>query len=74
MISFKYGSVRQRVRALSDQKKIKKRMFEYLKRWFPAGDEVSKPKAAAGQAIEMLRREYSGKPLKKREVNSDPIK
>lgn len=49
-------------------------MFEYLKRWFPAGDEISKPKAAAGQAIEMLRREYSGKPLKKREVNSDPIK
>jgi len=49
-------------------------MFEYLKRWFPAGDEISKPKAAAGQAIEMLRREYSGKPLKKNDVHKDPIK
>lgn len=48
-------------------------MFEYLKRWFPAGDEISKPRAAAGQAIEMLRREYRGKPLKKNEVNKDPI-
>jgi pyridoxamine 5'-phosphate oxidase len=49
-------------------------MFEYLKRWLPAGDEVKKPKAAAGQAIEMLRREYSGKPLKKSDVYQDPIK
>jgi pyridoxamine 5'-phosphate oxidase len=49
-------------------------MFEYLKRWLPAGDEVKKPKVAAGQAIEMLRREYSGKPLKKSDVNQDPIK
>jgi pyridoxamine 5'-phosphate oxidase len=49
-------------------------MFQYLKRWFPARDELSKPKAAAGQAIEMLRREYSGKPLIKSDVHPDPIR
>ena len=48
-------------------------MFQYLKRWFPARDELGKPKAAAGQAIEMLRREYSGKPLKINQVSENPI-
>jgi len=48
-------------------------MFQYLKRWFPARDELSKPKAAAGQAIEMLRREYSGKPLKKNKIHKNPV-
>jgi len=49
-------------------------MFQYLKRWLPSRDELDKPKAAAGQAIEMLRREYSGDPLKKNRVNENPIK
>lgn len=55
-------------------RKKSERMFEYLKRWLPARDEISKPKSAAGQAIEMLRREYRGKPLKKSEISKDPIK
>ena len=49
-------------------------MFRYLKRWLPARDEITKPKAAAKQALEMMRREYAGKPLLEENVNNDPIR
>lgn len=48
-------------------------MLRFFKRWLPAKDEVSKPKTAARQAVEMLRREYSGKPLLEDQVRSDPF-
>ncbi len=48
-------------------------MLKYFKRWFPARDELIKPKAAGKQAIEMLRREYTGEPLLEENIHSDPI-
>jgi len=49
-------------------------MFSFFRRWFPAKDEVSKPKVAVRQAVEMLRREYAGKPFLEEHVSDDPIK
>lgn len=49
-------------------------MFRYLKRWLPGKDEISKPKTSAKQGLEMLRREYAGKPLLEEKVNKDPIR
>lgn len=48
-------------------------MLKYFKRWFPAKDELTKPKAAGRQAIEMLRREYTGEPLLEENVDPNPI-
>lgn len=48
-------------------------MLRFFKRWLPAKDEISKPKTAARQAVEMLRREYSGKPLLEDQVHTDPF-
>lgn len=48
-------------------------MFRYLKRWLPARDEITKPKTAAKQALEMMRREYAGIPLLEANVSADPI-
>lgn len=48
-------------------------MFSFFRRWIPAKDEVSKPKAAARQAVEMLRREYAGEPFLEEHVSDDPI-
>ncbi|WP_176719426.1 pyridoxamine 5'-phosphate oxidase [Rhodohalobacter halophilus] len=48
-------------------------MFSFFKRWIPGRDEISKPKTAARQAVEMLRREYTGKPLLEEHVSEDPI-
>lgn len=48
-------------------------MFRFIKRWLPAKDEVTKPKAVAKQAIEMLRREYTGEPLLESNVDPNPI-
>lgn len=49
-------------------------MFRYLKRWLPGKDEISRPKRSGRQALEMLRREYAGKPLLEENVNTDPIR
>jgi pyridoxamine 5'-phosphate oxidase len=49
-------------------------MFSFFRRWIPAKDEVSKPKTAARQAVEMLRREYAGEPFLEEHVSEDPIK
>ncbi len=48
-------------------------MLRYFKRWFPAKDELTKPKAAGKQAIEMLRREYSGIPLLEENMCPNPV-
>lgn len=48
-------------------------MIRFFKRWLPAKDEMTKPKAATRQAVEMLRREYSGKPLHKNHVSENPV-
>ncbi len=48
-------------------------MFSFFKRWIPGRDEVSKPKTAARQAVEMLRREYAGEPFLEEHVSDDPI-
>jgi pyridoxamine 5'-phosphate oxidase len=48
-------------------------MFSFFRRWIPGMDEVSKPKAAARQAVEMLRREYAGEPFLEEHVSEDPI-
>tara|TARA_R100001143_G_scaffold63387_1_gene70127 strand:+ start:69303 stop:70007 length:705 start_codon:yes stop_codon:yes gene_type:complete len=49
-------------------------MLHYFKRWFPARDEVQKPKKAIRQAVSLLRREYDGIPLDKKSVDADPLK
>lgn len=49
-------------------------MFNFLKKWLPAKDEVTKPKHATKQAIAMLRREYHGTPLDIGGADPDPIK
>jgi pyridoxine/pyridoxamine 5'-phosphate oxidase len=48
-------------------------MQRFFKRWLPAKDEISKPKAAAWQAFGMLRREYKGEPLDEKKVDKNPI-
>ena len=48
-------------------------MIRFLKRWFPARDEVKKSKKVAKQAIAMLRREYEGKPFDVKHTDPDPI-
>ncbi len=48
-------------------------MFRLLKRWLPAKDEISMSKTIARQALEMLRREYSGKPFLESNVHDDPV-
>jgi len=48
-------------------------MFSFFRRWIPGKDEVSKPKAAARQAVEMLRREYAGEPFLEEHVSEDAI-
>lgn len=48
-------------------------MLHYFKRWFPARDEVQKPKKAIRQAVSLLRREYDGIPLDKKSVDTDPF-
>lgn len=47
-------------------------MLRYFKRWFPAKDELTKPGAASKQAIEMLRREYTGPALLEENVLKNP--
>lgn len=48
-------------------------MLHYFKRWFPSKDEITKPKKAIRQAVEMLRREYDGVPLDKESVDTNPF-
>lgn len=48
-------------------------MFNFFRRWIPGRDEISKPKTAARQAVEMLRREYAGNPFLEEHVSIDPI-
>ncbi len=48
-------------------------MFSFFRRWIPGRDEISKPKTAARQAVEMLRREYAGNPFLEEHVSNDPI-
>lgn len=48
-------------------------MLHYFKRWFPAKDEIHKPKKAIQQAVSLLRREYDGIPLDKERVDSNPF-
>jgi len=48
-------------------------MFNFFRRWIPAKDEISKPKTAARQAVEMLRREYAGEPFLEKHVSKNPI-
>ena len=48
-------------------------MFRFFKRWLPSKDEISKPQAAAHQAVEMLRREYAGQPFLEKHLCEDPV-
>lgn len=48
-------------------------MIKFLKRWMPSRDEVGKPTRTARRVLNMLRREYNGKPLLESEICSDPM-
>lgn len=48
-------------------------MLRFFKRWFPAKDEINKPKKAIRQAVSMLRREYDGIPWDVKSANPDPV-
>lgn len=48
-------------------------MLRFFKRWFPAKDEINKPKKAVKQAVSMLRREYNGIPWDVKSAKSDPV-
>ena len=48
-------------------------MLRFFKRWFPAKDEINKPKKAIKQAVSMLRREYDGIPWDVKSANPDPV-
>lgn len=48
-------------------------VIRFIKRWFPAKDEVRKPMKFARQSAAMIRREYQGEPLVEKNLLENPL-